>query len=266
MMVGFALADIIGKRDEITDDRYKINEGDYITKYTIMTIATMDWLMSDWHSSKRLNKMFYEYYINYPDKTDKVYGAGLHSWLEKGAQWYRTDYGASCAVWASVAGHKATNMRELKRLVKRITRCTHNTDTALQSSEIVSIVIYLCKKGFKKNKIIEYLHKNYNYTMCDNVEKEVKEHQFTSNAKVVTFLALDILFSSKQYSDACKLCGYLKENKQLISCLTGIMAEAYFNTPLFNNLEQFKSIFPKKYYTTLKEFKKYKFSANTNVK
>ena len=264
MITSFALADIIGKREEESKERYRLNKGDYITKYTIMTIATMDWLMNDWHSSKHLNKMFYEYYKKYSEKSDKIYGCGLHSWLEKGAPWYRTDYDASCAVWASVVGHKANNMRELKRLIKRIVRSTHNTEPALKSAEVVSIVIYLDRKGYSKERIIKYLNHNYGYTPCNNIIEEIENHEFTNNAKTIIYLTLDIIFNSTNYQDVCKYAGMLKENKSIISCLAGSIAEPYFKFTNTEYLANFKKIFPKEYYTILKKFEKYEMPSNLN--
>ncbi len=264
MLGGFFVADCISKNyenikvsslEEIPE-KTTIKDNISYTKHTILTIATMDWLMHHRHSSARLLNLFKKYFNSSSDKSSSIFGADYAAWLSRTRLSYRYDYDASCAVWGSVIGFCTYNMRELKRLIKRIVKISNDSKESLKACEISAIVVYMSRKKTPKEKILKYLQKNYDYVPCENLTEYIKNFKLYTNAKYNITASLHCFFHSNSFIETITNSLKFNFNRNLISCISTTMAEAYFG--LHKPLSYFcRSYLPKEYLEILIRFDDY---------
>jgi len=263
MLDSLFVADIISTnyiRDNIDNfDNYSAVEVLPIsfTKHTTLSIATMDWLINYKHSSYNLLKIFKQYYTQSIKDNIKVqFGSNYSAWLSRTNLSYRLDYDASCAIWASFVGYYATNMRDLKRLVKRIATISNKNKESINACEITAITVYLAKRKYSKLSILKYLEKNYSYNICDNFEEFANNFAMQNNAKYIIRAALNCFFNSNSFIETLKNSFKFKFNYNTICCLSAIMSEAVYglNKPISLLC---KSHLPKDYLEIINQFNNY---------
>ncbi|MBE5734946.1 MAG: hypothetical protein E7361_00625 [Clostridiales bacterium] len=267
MYNAFYIADIVSKN---TTKHSKPNNNTIplynlanLSKYTIFTIATMDWLMHYRHSSKQYMRVLHSYYEDYKAKSHDIYGKGFANWLSLGAKWYRVDYEADVAIWSSVIANKINNMRELKRVLSKIVRATSNTIPALRSAEMICTTIYHINKRKTKNQILKYLEKHYNYTPCNNLDKYIENFQFTTNAYENTEACLNCYFLTNSTKEALHTSLQFNYNRELISTTSSILAEADHNDVPEELITHYYKKLPTKYKNIIQKFKRFNYDKLT---
>ena len=230
----------------------------YITKYTIFTIATLDWYMTSKHSTKELMRILKKYHDTFDDTSDRIFGRDFNHWFNRGANYYRVDYKPTCATWCSILGYCIKDMRQLKRIVARIVKATNNTDTALKASELATIVVYLSRKNYSKEKLLRYLQKSYNFKPIENF-LEIIDNQEWYKLDINNYvdMALNCLFSCSTTSETKKLCAKLIDLSPAISILAYIFSEAYNTIDNKNFLSYTRCALPYKYTLTLIDYDDY---------
>ncbi len=269
MTNAFYLADMITNSQVATNinsqelENIKPPANTKLSKYTIFSMATIDWLMNYRHSSKQLMHVLHKHYITHDNKGPEIYGRGFASWLSLGAPWYRTDYEGTVAVWASIVGHTVPNMRELKRVVSKISRATNNTLPALKSAEMITTTVYHLKKKMSKANIMKYLEKNYGYIVCSSLDEYIKQFAFTTNAYRTTEAALNCFFLTNSFKEAIKKVLQYKYNTDLICCIVSILAEACYNDVPRELISRYYALLPEDYKDLISKYNKFKYN-NSN--
>lgn len=238
-MNGFYIGDIIGNAYAHENEEYNFKSTDFElfcarSKYsddTILTVATMECLMSNNISTENMIKILKKYYELYPDQDPTMYGSGYVKWITSVDPRPRSSGANGGPMRVSPIGWYAESIEEIKALVKSLISATHNTDKALQASEIVAVTIYLLRIGKDKDYVINYLNKEYAFVLPSNYEKYRQDYTFTCDAVETIVPALLAFMYSDNFEDCLRRAVSFGGDTDTITSIAGAIAEARYEVP-----------------------------------
>ena len=181
-MNGFYIGDVIGtsyahenesfnkrsKKFDLFTPRSKFSDD------TILTFATIKWLMSNNLTSENMFNIIKQTYNEYPDTKPTMYGISFANWARAKSTTFRKSSGNGGAMRVSPIAYYAKNIEELDKLVETAIRPTHNTHTGILAAKIVAHSIWRLNHGMSKKQLIQYLNDKFQFDIKDrgtNYEK-----------------------------------------------------------------------------------------------
>lgn len=202
-MDGFYVGDIIGNSYTHENEKYNLKTKDFelfterskFSDDTILSFATIYWLLHTQHESSEMVAILKKFYEKNPDKVPTMYGEFFVNWITSAKNDYRKSSGNGGAMRSSVIGWYTKNIKELKRLVYNAIMPTHNEQGAITASEIVAICVFLFRNNHTKDDVLSYIENNYNYDLHENIDSYRNYYTYTSDAKETARPALISLFN-----------------------------------------------------------------------
>lgn len=261
-MNGFYVGDIIGNSYTHENEKFnkKVKDFELFTERskfsddTILSFATIKWLLSDNHTPENMINIIKEFYKEFPDKNPTIYGQGFVDWINEGCSKFRESSGNGGAMRASVIGWYANNIEQIKSLVYNGIRPTHNTFEGMLGAEVVATCVYLLRKNYTLEEVKKYITITYNYDLNEDIDSYRKQYQYTSNAKETIRPALISLFNSKNYEDSIRNAVSFGGDTDTITTICSAISEAYYKTIPNYILDKANSFLPKKFNNLLKNF------------
>lgn len=261
-MNGFYVGDIIGNSYTHENEKFnkKVKDFELFTERskfsddTILSFATIKWLLSDNHTPENMINIIKKFYKEFPDKNPTIYGQGFVDWINEGCKKFRESSGNGGAMRASVIGWYAKDIEQIKFLVYNCIRPTHNTFEAMLGAEVVAVCVYLLRKNYSLDEVKKYITFTYNYNLDENIDLYKKEYQYTSNAKETIRPALISLLNSKNYEDSIRNAVSFGGDTDTITTICSAISEAYYKTIPNNILDKANSYLPKKFIDLLEKF------------
>lgn len=169
-----------------------------ISSHSLMLAATAEALLYD--------RDFSECYMRWGQQnTITDFDNATEFWLLQGDINYMQESAESgAAVRAGVIGTLDISMQDMLSLAADSARCTHNSEEAITSAQVVCSVINAVRRNAPKEEIIEYLTEFNYYVSHDYVELEQNLNE-NSNAKNIVLAAIYIAFNSKDWEGAVRL-------------------------------------------------------------
>ena len=157
-MHGFYIGDIIGssyahenesfnkktKKFDLFTNRSKITDD------TILTFATIKWLMSGTFTSEKMYDIIKQTYNQYPDTKPTMYGISFANWARAKSTTYRKSSGNGGAMRVSPIAYYSSTIQELDKLTELAIKPTHNTPEGLYSAKIIAHTIWQLNHGLNK--------------------------------------------------------------------------------------------------------------------
>ena len=187
---------------------------------TILTVAVAYSILKgiDFEDSlKDFGKRYQNYKPNVKNYFEGVFSPGFTKWLNGSFQGSSTGNGAMMRV--SPVGFLAKSEEEVLKLSEKATIPSHNSREAVESAQIVALIIFYAKNGFSKQKIIDKMNlkieykpfKNFNCTCADTIGN-----------------CLYALFSSNSFDESVKKVISFGGDTDTNACIVGAMAEAMY--------------------------------------
>ena len=159
-MNGFYVGDIIGNSYTHENESFnkKTKQFDLFTNRskfsddTILTCATIEWLINTNKTSEEMRQLIIKYYNNYPDRTPTIYGPEFAEWAKNGCLHYRASYSNGGAMRSSPIGWYAKTLSEIDSLIENGISVTHNTKTGKLGAKIVCYAIFYLKNSYSKEQ------------------------------------------------------------------------------------------------------------------
>ena len=261
-MNGFYIGDVIGSSYAHENEAYnkKSKKFDLFTnrsKYsdeTILTFATIKWLMSGLLTSENMFTIVKETYKEYPDTKPTMYGISFANWARAKSTTFRKSSGNGGAMRVSPIAYYAKTIEELDRLVELAIRPTHNTPTGILSAKIVAHVIWQINHGMNKKQIIKYLKDTFNFDININVKKYMKEYTFTSDGIETVKPALISFLLSSNFEDSIRIAVSFGGDTDTICSITTAISEAFYKKIPSQILQKSKSYLPNEFILLLDDF------------
>lgn len=197
-----------------------IVEDSFYSDDTILTIAVMDAILNDKNYEYYL-KRYANKYLNYKPEHkpyfEGVFSPGFTAWV-KGER-KGTSKGNGAMMRISSIGYLAKSREEVIKNVREATMPSHNSEEAINCAEIVAMIIYLARDGYKKEEIISELNLEYSYSSFET---------FNSTCYETINNCLYALFSSNNFRESIKKVISFGGDTDTNACIVGAMAEALY--------------------------------------
>ncbi len=264
-MDGFYIGNIVGssyshefeKLNEQVKDFELFTERSSFSDDTILTFATIEWLLHTDHSSQEMIDILREYYQRFPDREPTIYGKDYVNWILSNSNDFKKSWSNACATRASVIGWYAKDLDEIKDLVDKAISPTHDTLEAKLGAEVVAISIFMMKNGRNKEELKNYLDYTYDYYLDQKLALLRNSYEFTNDAKETIRPALIAFLESSSFEDALRNAVSLGGDSDTIASITGAVAGAYYKDIPNFLINKAKSYLPKEFVILLDEFKRF---------
>lgn len=250
------------------------------TDDTIMTIAVADWLANTDRSQNSLENRFVEYAEHNPCPIGG-YGESFVRWLFqpealrdfadsgdtiKSGKTERHPYnsfGNGSAMRASACGWVANSIDEALDLGKRSAEITHNHPEGIKGAQATAAAIFMARQGESKESIRDYIERTFGYDLHHTCDEIRPSYHWESSCQGTVPPALIAFFDSHDFESAVRLAISLGGDSDTLACITGGIAQAYYNDIPDEIVERMQFLLPKEFwqviealYVTLQNFPK----------
>jgi len=262
-MDGFYIGNIVGSsyahEFELLNEQIKefelFTERSNYSDDTILTFATIDWLLHTNHTSEEMIEILRKYYDKYPDRSPTIYGKDYVNWILSKSNEFKVSTSNSGAMRSSVIGWYAKDIEEIKDLVDKAISPTHNTYEAKLGAEVVALSIFLMRNGRSKIELKNYLDYTYDYYLDQKLALLRNSYEFTNDAKETVRPALIAFLESTSFEDALRNAVSLGGDSDTIANITCSIAGAYYKDIPNFLIDKARGYLPKEFVELIEEFK-----------
>ena len=130
----------------------------------------------------------------------------------------------------SSIGFLCNSLEEVKEESYKATIPSHNHEESIKCAEAVAVSIFLLRNGLPKEKLKEYIEKNY-FKLDYNLDDLRLNYLFTSRAIDSVPQAIYCFLESKDFENAIRISLSIGGDSDTIAAITGALAEAYYGVP-----------------------------------
>lgn len=197
-----------------------IEQEAFFSDDTILTIAILDAFLNNKDYEKYLKQYALEYLNykpNYEPYFQRPFSPGFIKWAKGNGVGTSTGNGAMMRI--SPVGYLSSSIEELQKNIISATIPSHNTKEALYGAEIIANIIFLARRGLKKEEILKELNINLEYKAFT---------KFNMTCQDTINNCLFALFTSNSYEEAIRKVISYGGDTDTNACIVGSMAEALF--------------------------------------
>ncbi|MCR5013792.1 MAG: ADP-ribosylglycohydrolase family protein [Bacteroidales bacterium] len=234
-MLGAIIGDTVGSVYEFnnikTIDFPLLSSRSNYTDDSIMTMAVADWLLSDSsHSMAVLEQSMVTFAKKYPCPMGG-YGGGFFHWLfnSRGERHPYNSWGNGSAMRCSATGWMFDTLEETERVASLSAAITHNHPEGIKGAQSTAAAIFMARTGKSKEEIRQYITERYGYDLNRSCEKIRPVYQWESSCQGTVPEAMIAFFDSHDFESAIRLAVSLGGDSDTLACITGGIAEAFYN-------------------------------------
>lgn len=239
------------------------------TDDSIMTIAVADWLANTDRSQTSLEEKLVDYAMSTPCPMGG-YGGGFRTWVfypdrledfdgkkyEDGKRHPYNSYGNGSAMRASACGWAAHSLGEALDLAKRSSMITHNHPEGVKGAQATAAAIFLARQGETKEAIRSYIEQTFDYDLQHTCDEIRPTYDWDSSCQGTVPPALIAFFDSHDYEESIRLAVSLGGDSDTLACITGGIAQAFYNEMPDYIVERMHSLLPKDFWQILDDIHK----------
>ena len=265
LMYGVIAGDMIGKpyerrKDSIyTTDFPLFEKRSKYTDDTILTVAIMDWLMSD----ASLSWDVLEQKIVTYTKTSKRFIGQSRCFSNVFAEWIKdenrekgrvsTSNGAVMRV--TPVGWFFNDIETIEKVAEIQATLTHNHPDPICGAKAVAVAVLLARQGRAKDEIREFISSRYDIALHYTSEEFRSVAQWTTNGKETAQQALMSFLCPDNFEDAIRYAVSLGTDSDTVGAIVGGIAEAFYReVPEHIKSEIHRRAFPDEYWDVIRKF------------
>ena len=220
------------KRLEVLSKDNLIEKDSFYTDDTILTIAILDSVLNGMNYEEALRRYGLKYYDKKPntkvDHFKHMFSPNFIKWCQGEVE--GNSMGSGALMRVSPIGYLFSDMNTIDLETEKATIPSHNSALAIISAEALNNLIYLGRKGYKKEEI-----KAKFYPYHREIDKIRLDNTFDSSCLIFD-KCLVAFFESNSFEDAVRKAVSLGGDTDTIGAVTGSIAEAYYGVP--DNLKE----------------------------
>jgi len=233
-MLGAIIGDTVGSVYEFnnikTTDFPLFSQQSNYTDDSIMSIAVAKWLLTDpRHGLDTLEKSLVDFANKYPCPMGG-YGGMFNRWLfGDGERQPYNSWGNGSAMRASAVGWMFDTIEETEHVAKNSAEITHNHLEGIKGAQATAVAIFMARNGKSKSEIKDYVSKTYGYNLNRTCDEIRKVYDWDSSCQGTVPEAICAFLDSTDFESAIRLAVSLGGDSDTLACITGGIAEAYYN-------------------------------------
>lgn len=228
-MIGAIIGDVVGSRFEFNNIKSKdftlITDESVFTDDTVMTIAVMDWILSDEIKNKyNVTTYLQKWARKYPNAG---YGGMFSKWIYLDNPTPYNSCGNGSAMRVSACGWAAQSMLDATTLAYYATNVTHNHPEGLKGAYVTAELIYMARMGKSKEEMKAYASEYYDLNLDYEELKKTYRHG-PEICQVTLPQALYCFFISKDFEDCLRTTISIGGDCDTTAAISCAIAEAYY--------------------------------------
>jgi len=239
-MYGAIFGDIIGSRFEFDRGPWKkefelLTDKCNWTDDSVMTIAVMEALMNAGKDAdvKTIKaecvKSMQKWGRKYPNAG---YGARFIYWVHSKNPEPYNSWGNGSAMRVSGTGWIYDSLERTREVAKATAEVSHNHPEGIKGAECTAAVMFLARNGVAKEKIKEYVIKEFGYDLSKSVDELRPLHKHDESCQDALPKALVSFFEGESYEDVVRNAVSLGGDTDTIAAIAGAMADAMYGVPV----------------------------------
>ena len=266
--IGAIIGDTIGSIYEFdnikTTDFPLFSRKSNYTDDSIMTMAVASWLTGTDRSQAALEEKLVDFAMSTPCPMGG-YGESFRTWafcperlrdfkgnlFEDGNRHPYNSCGNRSAMRASACGWVARSIEEALDLGKRSAEITHNHPEGIKGAQAVAAAIFLARNAESKEDIRAYLEKTFGYDLRHTCEEIRPYYEWDATCQGTVPSALLAFFDSHDFEESIRLAISLGGDSDTLACITGSIAQAYYNDIPDEIVERMQSLLPNEFWNII---------------
>lgn len=217
------------------------------TDDSVMTMAVAYWLLKDKeHSYQGLEDTMVMFGEKCPCPMGG-YGGGFHTWLFFPEGLYNFDdkygkapydsktgrhpygsWGNGSAMRVSAVGWFFDTLEETERVAAISAAITHNHPEGIKGAQATAAAIWMARNGKSKEDIRNYIENTYHYDLHKTYDYWHPIYHWESSCQGTVPQAIIAFLDSTDFEDAMRKAVSLGGDSDTLACITGGIAEAYY--------------------------------------
>ena len=206
------------------------------TDDSVMTMAVARWLLDDpQHTMKGLEQSFLSFAKKYPCPMGG-YGHGFYTWLFMpenlgfgGERQPYNSFGNGAAMRCSANGWMFDTLEETERVAGLSAAITHSHPEGIKGAQSTAAAIFMARHGANKEEIRNYISTRYGYNLNRTCDELRPVYDWDSSCQGTVPEAMVAFLDSTDFESAIRLAVSLGGDSDTLACITGGIAEAYYN-------------------------------------
>lgn len=232
------------------------------TDDSIMTIAVADWLGNTDRSQIALEKKLVEWGNKFPNPKGS-YGSTFSRWLfhpdwlrnfqtgEWGKRMPYNSWGNGSAMRASACGWAAYTFQQAMELGKCSAEITHNHPEGIKGAQAVAVAIWMAHRGDSKDTIRECIEDKFGYDLHHTCDEIRPSYSWDSSCQGTVPQAIIAFLDSHDFEEAIRLAVSLGGDSDTLACITGGIAQAFYDNIPDYIIEEMRSRLPQEFWEVI---------------
>ena len=225
LILGAVTGDIIGSVYEWnnvkTTDFPLFGEATDFTDDSVLTFATMDGILH----KKSYVKVYQGYAQAYPDRG---YGGNFADWIyDEDPEPYHS-WGNGSAMRVSPVGWAYGTLDEVLKQAKRSAQVTHNHPEGIKGAQATAAAVFMARTGKSKAEIKEFITVMFGYNLDRRLDEIRPGYKFNESCQGTVPEAITAFLESNDFESAIRLAISLGGDSDTLACITGGIAEAFY--------------------------------------
>lgn len=232
-MLGAIFGDIVGSVYEFNNtDDYNfllLTDESAPTDDSILTLAVANALIENYGKNdvatyQAITNSLRSFGNSYSDEN---YGDMFRLWLADDDSAPYNSFGNGSAMRVSSVGWLYPTLKQTIHYARMSAFPTHNHPEGMRGAEAVAVAIFLARNGKSKSFIKAWINENY----YDLSKAETFFGYFDETCQGTVPAAINCFLYSTNYYDAIRKAVSMGGDSDTIACITGSIAEAYYEFP-----------------------------------
>ena len=225
LIIGAIAGDIIGSVYEWNNvkkvDFDLFRHKSTFTDDSVLTLATMDAILNQ----RNYSESYQSFGRNYPHRG---YGGHFRSWIYSENPEPYDSWGNGSAMRVSPIGWYGNTIEEVMAEAKKSAEVTHNHPEGIKGAQSTAVAIFMARMGKDKSEIKRYITDTFKYDLERKIDDIRPHYEFDVSCQGSVPEAIIAFLESTDFENAIKLAISIGGDSDTIACITGGIAEAYY--------------------------------------
>ncbi|MDR0401103.1 MAG: ADP-ribosylglycohydrolase family protein, partial [Treponema sp.] len=217
------------------------------TDDSVLTLATMDAILNQ----RNYGESYQLFGRNYPYRG---YGGHFHSWIYSENLEPYNSWGNGSAMRVSPVGWYGNGIEEVMVEAQKSAEVTHNHPEGIKGAQSTAAAIYLARTGKSKDEIRKFIMDTFQYNLDREIDDIRPDYEFDVSCQGSVPEAIIAFLESTDFENAVRLAISIGGDSDTIACITGGIAEAYYQKIPDNIIENVLNILPKELVEIIEDF------------
>ena len=225
---------LFGKRTRFTDD-------------SVLTVATMDCILN----KKHYTPIYQSYGRKYPDAG---YAGMFYDWIFEEYPEPYGSWGNGSAMRVSAVGWAYNTLDKVLFQAKRSAEVTHNHPEGIKGAQATASAIFLARTDHSKAEIKQFIENTFEYNLSRSIAEIRPAYHFDVSCEGSVPESIIAFLESTDFESAIRLAVSLGGDSDTIGCITGGIAEAFYQDIPEYIFENTLRVLPQEFIEVIEEF------------